>query len=414
MQVADSICANHMPKSLITSMLPLRDQLHTAYQGKTVLITGHTGFKGSWLCEWLLMLGARVVGLALPPVTEPALFDQLNLSERIEHHILDIRDGQAMQQIVLDVAPDYLFHLAAQSLVRRSYGAPVDTYTTNVMGTVHVLEALRVLDARYRDEGCLCAAVLVTTDKCYENREWLHAYREEDPLGGYDPYSASKAACEIAIKSYRCSFFNSQTVADRLRISVSSARAGNVIGGGDWAEDRIVPDCIRHLQCGKTIIVRNPTATRPWQHVLEPLHGYLLLGMHQYQALMSADSVALSIYGDAFNFGPELASNRPVRHLVESVLKHWPGEWEREAEQTANPHEAGKLNLAWDKAFHRLRWLPRWGFDDTVRHTMAWYRAVGESPEHAKDCVRSDILAFSEGAPTVPQFTVEDPHAVFY
>jgi len=375
-------------------MPDLDARLRAAYEGRTVLVTGHTGFKGSWLCEWLLMLGARVVGVALPPETEPALFDQLQLAGRMEHHILDIRDGPAVQRRILDVAPDYLFHLAAQPLVRRSYSAPVETYATNVMGTVHVLEALRALAPSLKKAERACAAVFITTDKCYENREWLHAYREADLLGGYDPYSASKAACELAISSYRRSFFNPETVGGRLPVSLSSARAGNVIGGGDWAQERIVPDCIRSLQRGEQIVVRNPTATRPWQHVLEPLHGYLLLGLYQREALANADPAALTAYGDAFNFGPELASNRPVRDLVEFVLAHWPGAWHDASGEGPAPHEAGRLNLAWDKAFHRLGWSPRWGFSETVGRTVRCYQEIARANGSARDQVRQNISEF--------------------
>jgi CDP-glucose 4,6-dehydratase len=256
-------------------MSQLGHQLRVAYQGRTVLVTGHTGFKGAWLCEWLLMLGARVVGVALAPNTEPALFDQLGLADRIEHHILDIRHRDGLAERVLAAEPDFIFHLAAQPLVRLSYAEPVETYATNVMGTVHLLDALRELDARYKSSNRICATVFITTDKCYENREWLHAYREEDALGGYDPYSSSKAAAELAIAAYRRSYFNPARADDAPHVGIASARAGNVIGGGDWAQDRIVPDCIRHLERGEAIPVRNPISTRPWQHVLEPLAGYL-------------------------------------------------------------------------------------------------------------------------------------------
>ena len=235
------------------------------YAGKRVLVTGHTGFKGSWLCEWLLGLGAKVTGYSLSPPTQPALFEQLGLAGRLRHIIGDIRDLPGLSRALRKARPDFVFHLAAQPLVRDSYANPVETFAVNLMGTVHVLEALR--SVRHP-----CAAVFITTDKCYENREWAYGYREDDPLGGSDPYSASKGAAELAISSYRRSFFGSHPV------RIASARAGNVIGGGDWAVDRIVPDCMRALEKGKPIPVRNPKATRPWQHVLEPLSGYLWLG----------------------------------------------------------------------------------------------------------------------------------------
>ena len=235
------------------------------YRGKSVLVTGHTGFKGAWLAEWLLALGARVHGYALESPTEPALFHQLGLADRLQHELGDVRDAAGVRQSVARAQPDFVFHLAAQALVRGSYVQPLETYATNVLGTANVLDALRTLEKP-------CAAVFITTDKCYENREWVHGYREEDPLGGHDPYSSSKAAAEIAIASWRRAFFREHPV------RIASARAGNVIGGGDWASDRIVPDCIRSLQAGQPIAVRNPNATRPWQHVLEPLSGYLGLG----------------------------------------------------------------------------------------------------------------------------------------
>ena len=334
-------------------------ELPSAYKDATVLITGHTGFKGAWLAEWLLMMGARVVGVSLPPPTEPSLFDQLGLASRLEHHLQDIRDLEGLRRIILDARPDYLFHLAAQPLVRDSYRVPVETYATNVMGTVHVLESLRALD----EAGQTCAAVFITTDKVYENSAWVHGYREEDPLGGYDPYSSSKAAAEIAIASFRLSFFNPNR--SDMRVGIASARAGNVIGGGDWAADRIVPDCVRALSNCEVIKLRNPCATRPWQHVLEPLGGYLLLGrlLHEALQMMAGEARIKALQGNAsaFNFGPTLESNRSVRELVEQVLRHWPGRWEDASDPTA-PHEAALLNLATDKAFHTLGWQPRWGF----------------------------------------------------
>ncbi|MFB1490752.1 MULTISPECIES: CDP-glucose 4,6-dehydratase [unclassified Thiocapsa] len=372
-------------------------QLTHAYQGKTVLITGHTGFKGAWLSEWLLMLGARVVGIALAPNTEPALFDQLGLAERLEHHILDIRDREALAARVQDTAPDYIFHLAAQALVRQSYIEPVETYATNVMGTLHVLDALRVLDQRYSAEARTCASVFITTDKCYENREWVHGYRETDALGGYDPYSSSKAAAELAIAAYRSSYFNpamaNQTAGRALRIGIASARAGNVIGGGDWARDRIVPDSIRHLRAGEPIAVRNPHATRPWQHVLEPLSGYLQLAALQRQALDSGDRDLLNTTCSAYNFGPALSANQPVGALVERILSHWPGQWRNHADPSA-PHEAGLLNLVWDKAFHRLCWQPRWDFAETIGRTVDWYRQQLTEQADPLSLVRADILAY--------------------
>lgn len=336
-------------------------ELAEAFGGRTVLVTGHTGFKGSWLCEWLLALNARVTGLALEPPTRPSLFEQLDLSGRMEDRRGDIRDAAAVGAAFEASRPDYVFHLAAQPIVRRSYAEPALTWETNVMGTVQILEAIRRVDRP-------CVAVIVTTDKCYENREWVHAYREEDALGGHDPYSSSKAAIELAVQSWRRSFFPGSH-----SVRLASARAGNVIGGGDWAEDRIVPDAVRALAKDRPIPVRNPAATRPWQHVLEPLGGYLLLA-----ARLACESPGVAPHESlrgAFNFGPRPESNRTVRDVVEEILKHWPGTWEDRSDPAA-PHEAGLLNLAHEKAFHLLGWGPGWDFAETLRRTVSWYRDI--------------------------------------
>ena len=322
-----------------------------AFRHRTVWLSGHTGFKGAWLAEWLLELGATVHGFALPPATEPALFDQLGLAARLDHEIGDVRDPVAVSRSIQQTQPDFVLHLAAQALVRPSYEQPVATYASNVMGTVHVLDALRALRKP-------CAAVFVTTDKCYENREWLHGYREDDPLGGWDPYSSSKAAAEIAIAAYRRSFFQNHPV------KIASARAGNVIGGGDWAKDRIVPDCIRALQQNQPILVRNPVATRPWQHVLEPLSGYLWLA-----ALLTTNPRLAT----AFNFGPTHEANRTVAELVQEILKYWPGRWEDKSDPAA-VHEAGLLQLSIDKAHALLGWSPVWDFPTAIEQTVRWYR----------------------------------------
>ena len=374
-------------------MSDLETQLKAAFHGKTVLLTGHTGFKGSWLSEWLLMLGARVIGVALSPDTEPALFDQLGLADRLEHNILDIRNREALKTKVLEAEPDYVFHLAAQPLVRRSYTEPVETWDVNVMGTIHLLDALRELHHRYAVNQKTCASVFITTDKCYENREWLHGYREEDPLGGYDPYSASKAAAELAISAFRRSFFPTKNGRSLPRIGVASARAGNVVGGGDWAQDRIIPDCIRHLQRGQPIPIRNPKATRPWQHVLEPLAGYLQLAAAQQQALESRDTGSIRRYCSAYNFGPTVTANQPVWKLVEQILQTWPGGWHDQSQDDA-PHEAGLLSLSWDRAFHELGWQPRWDFQATIRRTAAWYRAAAEEPQSISELTQRDIADY--------------------
>jgi len=336
------------------------------FRGRRVLVTGHTGFKGAWLCEWLLGLGASVSGIGLAPNTEPSLFGQLGLETRLDHHLEDIRRSGAAAAIIREFRPDFLFHLAAQPLVRLSYQQPVETWETNVLGTIQVLEGLRLLDQP-------CAALFITTDKCYENREWLYAYREVDPLGGYDPYSSSKAAAEIAVAAWRRSFFLGGPV------KIATARAGNVIGGGDWALDRIVPDAMRALDRGETIPVRNKTATRPWQHVLEPLGGYLWLGAVLADSSFAGPCPPDALrFREAFNFGPRLESNRTVAQLVAEILKHRAGRWEDRSDPRA-PHEASLLNLSIDKAFHLLGWRPVWDFEETIARTTEWYTRAGQS-----------------------------------
>jgi CDP-glucose 4,6-dehydratase len=356
------------------------------YRGRRVLVTGHTGFKGSWLAEWLLALGAEVAGLALPPPTQPALFTQLDLGQRLRHHEGDIGDLGSVRRAVDDWQPDFVFHLAAQPLVRLSYRQPVETYRTNVLGTAHVLEAVRLAERP-------CTVICITTDKAYENREWLHAYREEDPMGGHDPYSSSKGAAELVISAYRRSFFS----APESCIRVASVRAGNVIGGGDWAEDRIVPDCMRSLLRGEPIRVRNPHATRPWQHVLEPLSGYLALGAHLDQAARQSDHPRLARLAGAFNFGPPLDSNRPVRDLVAEILRHWPGSWADQPEAGA-VHEASLLNLATDKAHHLLGWHAVWDFATTLAETVQWYRHHQTQPATAGETTRQQIELYCQQA----------------
>ena len=364
--------------------------LRTAYSGKRVFLTGHTGFKGAWMAEWLTRLGAQVHGWALDPATRPSLFDDLGLSPRLTDERADICEAKRIREAVLDLRPDIVFHLAAQPLVRESYRDPLETFRVNVQGTATILDALRALEADGgTSSGDHCAAVMVTTDKCYENREWVYGYREEDRLGGRDPYSASKAAAELTISTFRQSFFPNP--ADGL-VSVSSARSGNVIGGGDWAEDRIVPDAMRALGAGDTIDVRNPAATRPWQHVVEPLWGYLMLAARQRGAAERRDSEQLNRLSSAFNFGPRLTSNRTVGQLVEQILISRPGEWRTEANPRA-PHEASLLNLVWDKAYHLLGWTPTWDFETTVARTVRWY-CDAESGASPRALIGDDINAF--------------------
>ena len=355
------------------------------WRGRRVLLTGHTGFKGSWLAFWLLELGAEVTGLALPPEPGPNLFGALGLAARLNHRIGDICDPAVLSDVAEAFRPEVVLHLAAQPLVRRSYSEPVSTWETNVMGTIHLLEALRRLPEP-------CTAVLITTDKVYRNNEWLYGYRENDPLGGHDPYSSSKAAAELAISSWRSSFCGSQPhQAPHLR--VASARAGNVIGGGDWAADRIVPDAMRALTKNHPIGVRNPRATRPWQHVLEPLGGYLLLA----ERLACADDPGS--LASSFNFGPQLEANRSVRELVEEFLRHWPGTWLDQSD-ASSPREASQLNLVIDKAHHQLGWAPRWPFATTIERTVHWYRQVHESNAGALACCQNDLNLYLTSFPS--------------
>lgn len=339
-----------------------------AFEGRSIWLSGHTGFKGAWLAEWLIRLGARVHGYGLNAHTQPSLFEQLALARRMDHQLGDIRDFATVRDSIREAQPDFVFHLAAQSLVRVSYQKPQETYDVNLMGTVNVLEGLR-------EYSRPCAAVFITTDKCYENKEWIFGYREEDPLGGRDPYSSSKAAAELAIAAYRRSFFQAHPV------KVASARAGNVIGGGDWAQDRLVPDCVRALQRNQPVIVRNPHSTRPWQHVLEPLSGYLWLAAllaHPAQAPVRASELQ-----SAFNFGPNPESNRRVGQLVELVLSYWPGSWQSPA-PAASPHEACLLNLCTDKANALLGWTPVWNFQTAVEQTIDWYRQAAPNRPSAE------------------------------
>jgi CDP-glucose 4,6-dehydratase len=351
------------------------------WRNKRVLVTGHTGFKGSWLSLWLSELDAAVTGLSLPPESGSSLFEQLELDQRLDHRIGDIRDPDMLLALVAETQPEVVLHLAAQPLVRRSYLEPLATWATNVMGTIHLMEALRPLQQP-------CAAVLITTDKVYRNNEWLYGYRENDPLGGHDPYSSSKAAAEIAIASWRSSFCGSSPH-QTSHLRLASARAGNVIGGGDWASDRIVPDAMRALSRGEPVGVRNPAATRPWQHVLEPLGGYLRLA----EAL-----TASAEHASAFNFGPQLEANRSVRELVEHALRYWPGQWQDQSDPNA-PHEASLLNLVIDKAHHQLGWAPRWDFSTTVQRTVNWYRRVQEGQASAFECCRDDLAAYLTPVP---------------
>jgi CDP-glucose 4,6-dehydratase len=326
------------------------------FRGRRVLVSGDTGFKGSWLCLWLHQLGAQVYGYALPPEREEDHFNLLGLDKIIQHVTGDIRDFAAVKAAFDKFQPEILFHLAAQPLVRYSYAEPKLTFDTNVAGSVNILEAARHC-------ASLKALVYVTSDKCYRNNEWIWGYRENDELGGHDPYSASKAAAELVFSSYQDSFFHT-----RPDFGAATVRAGNVIGGGDWADDRIVPDAIRALQGGKEIFLRNPNATRPWQHVLEPLSGYLLTA-----ANLLSDPKR---YSGAWNFGPKAQSIRTVKDLAEMIVADWGSGRVEVAPQLNAPHEANLLHLNCDKAHQLLHWQPKWDVTRAIGETVAWYRGV--------------------------------------
>lgn len=361
----------------------VRDSFAGAFRGKRVFLTGHTGFKGSWMAQWLCDLGAEVTGFSHTVAEAPCLFTELGLETRMTHVIGDVCDTEALDAAIAACGPDFVFHLAAQALVRYSYDHPVETIATNVMGTVNLLDALR-----RRGEPVAC--VVVTSDKCYENREVLTGYREEDSFGGKDPYSASKGAAEVVSHSYLRSYFADS----RSPVKMATARAGNVIGGGDWAVDRIVPDCIRCLMAGQPVGVRNPAATRPWQHVLEAISGYLWLG-----ALLAGKATTPRVIQPAdvfegFNFGPWVNANLSVERLVEEVLIHWPGRWEKIGGQSAMP-EAGLLGLSIDKAFHKLGWQPALDFAENAAMTTLWYRQVADGSASALERTQGDIWRYT-------------------
>jgi CDP-glucose 4,6-dehydratase len=324
------------------------------WRGKRVLITGHTGFKGSWLSLWLQSMGANLSGIALEPPTEPALFAVARVAEGMEHHIVDIRDFASVKARMDGFQPEIVIHMAAQPLVRLSYSQPVETYATNVMGTVHVLEAAR-------HAGSVKAIVNITTDKCYENREWVWGYREDEPMGGHDPYSNSKGCAELVSSAYRKSFLK------EAGIAMATARAGNVIGGGDWALDRLVPDVMRALEQHEPVLIRNPHAIRPWQHVLEPLSGYLLLAERLY--------IHGQLDAEGWNFGPRDEDARSVQWIVEYLCE----QWDRGASWTLqpgdHPHEASFLKLDISKARQRLQWTPSWTLETALKNITEWHQA---------------------------------------
>jgi len=345
------------------------------FKGKRVLITGDTGFKGSWLAYWLQYLGADVYGYALPPERGFDHFNLLGLRQTITHYDGDIRNFSEVQEFFQKSRPEFVFHLAAQPLVRKSYAVPKDTFDTNVGGTINILEATRHTPS-------VNVLVMITSDKCYRNKEWLWGYRENDELGGKDPYSASKAAAEMAISAYRDSFFES-----RRDFGSASVRAGNVIGGGDWSADRIVPDCIRALENHEPIRLRNPDATRPWQHVMEPLSGYLLLAHHL--------SLHPGRFGGSYNFGPENRQMHTVRDVAEELLSVWGSGHIEVTKNPDDPKEAGLLHLNCDKAHQALGWYPKWDFKKTVRQTAQWYKAIRDGAK-AESVTKKQIVEYME------------------
>lgn len=324
------------------------------WRGKRVLLTGHTGFKGSWLSLWLQSMGATLRGLSLAPPTDPALFEIARVAEGMEHCIADIRDFASVKSQMDEFLPEIVIHMAAQPLVRLSYHQPIETYATNVMGTVHVLEAAR-------HAGSVKAIVNITTDKCYENREWVWGYREEEPMGGYDPYSNSKGCAELVSSAYRKSFLRDAGIA------MATARAGNVIGGGDWALDRLIPDILRALQNAEPVLIRNPHAIRPWQHVLEPLSGYLVLAERLY--------THGQVDAEGWNFGPRDEDARPVQWIVRQLCESWGNGASWSQQPGDHPHEASYLKLDISKARQRLQWGPRWSLETALRQIIAWHQA---------------------------------------
>lgn len=349
------------------------------WKGKRVLLTGHTGFKGSWLSLWLQSMGAQVIGYALAPSTNPSLFDVAEIEQGMTSIIGDIRDLEHLRNVFADHQPEVVIHMAAQPLVRYSYIEPVETYSTNVMGTVNLLEAVR-------STASVKAVVIVTTDKCYENREWVWGYRENEAMGGYDPYSSSKGCAELVTAAYRNSYFHPDTY-QMHGVAIASARAGNVIGGGDWADDRLIPDIMRAITEGKPIRIRNPHATRPWQHVLEPLSGYLVLAQKLYE-----DGAT---YAEGWNFGPNDEDAKPVQWIVEKLTQTW-GEGANWVMDDGNhPHEAHYLKLDCSKAKTRLNWHPRWPLEVALDAISKWQRAYRDG-KNMKTLTLRQIRAYND------------------
>lgn len=347
----------------------MSDIFKNFYQHKKILITGHTGFKGGWLAFWLQTLGAEVIGYALPPPTIPNFFDTVKLGEKIISVLGDIRDRKTLENVFKQYQPEIVFHLAAQPLVRYSYREPVETYETNVMGTVHVLEACRTTPS-------VRAVVNITSDKCYENTDQQRNYKENDSMGGHDPYSSSKGCAELVTQVYIRSYFNPEEVSPTQKCSLASGRAGNVIGGGDFAPDRLIPDCIRALTTGKLIAIRYPDAIRPWQHVLESLYGYLLLAQHLYEGGRA--------FSGGWNFGPNDEDRKPVREIVEHVISLWEKNGSWQIDPGNHLHEAPYLALDCSKAKAGLGWFPQWDINSALEESVAWYKAFSQNEDMAK------------------------------
>jgi CDP-glucose 4,6-dehydratase len=342
------------------------------YKGKRVFVTGHTGFKGSWLCLWLTRLGAQVTGYALDPPTSPSLFELSGLENLVHSHIADIRNAEKLSSVMLEATPEIIFHMAAQPLVRDSYKIPVETYSTNVMGTVHLLEAVRKCPS-------VRSVVNVTTDKCYESREWDRGYRENDRLGGFDPYSSSKACSELVTAAYRSSYFNPATYSEH-GVAIATARAGNVIGGGDWAADRLIPDVVRSMLAGEEVRIRNPHSIRPWQHVLEPLSGYLALAQKLYESGPE--------YGEGWNFGPSDDDSKPVEWIVRRMCELKGNDARYEIEVGAHPHEAHYLKLDCSKTRMRLCWHPKWNLNQALTSILEWLEVYSFDGDIRECCLR--------------------------
>lgn len=354
------------------------NKLQQIYKGKKVFITGHTGFKGAWMLKTLSLLGAEVKGYALAPETKDDLFHLIEGETICTSIIADLRDKKHLEKEVLSFQPDFVFHLAAQPLVRLSYDIPAETFEVNVIGTANVLDAVRLLEKK-------CDVVLITTDKVYHNHEWIYPYRENDRLGGYDPYSASKACAELVIDSYRNSFFNTKKY-DSHQKAIAVARAGNVIGGGDWSKDRLIPDIAKALSIEKPVIIRNPSSVRPWQHVLEPVMGYLLLG-----ANLSVEPVRFS---QAYNFGPHLSDALSVEEMLNLAISSWgSGSYNVQTEEN-QPHEAGLLKLDISKAISELKWEPKMNAEKAVSMTMDWYREFAKNKSGINEFTKSQIKLF--------------------